>query len=57
MEIMDPMGKQIVVLMDGVKEPGSGTIVFDGRTLIPGMYFLRLISDKGIVIRKMMVVR
>jgi hypothetical protein len=57
LEILDPMGKRVAVLIHEVKEAGSGTMVFDGRSLQPGMYCLRFICGKGIVTRKMMVVR
>ncbi len=42
LKVYDVLGRRVVVLVDGKKQPGIYTVQFDGRGLPSGAYFYRL---------------
>ena len=45
LKIFDVLGREVAVLVDGMKSAGSYTANFDGSRLASGMYFARLIVN------------
>lgn len=54
-EILEPSGKLLVELVNGVKARGEHLTGWSARNMPPGIYFCRLRSDGQTVIRKMLV--
>jgi hypothetical protein len=42
LDVLDMMGRQVVLLVNGQVEAGSHTIPFDGRNLASGVYMVRM---------------
>jgi hypothetical protein len=62
LKIYDVLGREIVTLVDGMKEPGTYNATFDGSRLASGMYFARFIvnpqSGRQIVqVKKMLMIK
>ncbi|MGQ9602722.1 MAG: FlgD immunoglobulin-like domain containing protein [bacterium] len=62
MKIYDVRGKEVRTLFDGLKNPGSNRVTWDGRygngDLAPsGIYFLDFTAGENRVIRKIVIVR
>ncbi|MFZ4621848.1 MAG: T9SS type A sorting domain-containing protein [Bacteroidota bacterium] len=55
--IYDALGREIVTLVDDVKDAGSYTVRFDGTKLSSGFYFAKLSSNGKTQIRKMLMVK
>jgi chitinase len=55
MKVYDILGREVAVLVDERKEPGSHSIRFDARDLSAGMYFYTLRSGVSIQTRKMIL--
>jgi hypothetical protein len=62
MKVYDVLGREVVTLVDGVKEMGSYTATFDGGRLASGVYIIRLIaqSEEGksfVKVRKLVLTK
>jgi flagellar hook assembly protein FlgD len=60
-KVYDIRGSLVRVLVDGIKEPGSHTVYWDGtdkngRRVSSGIYLYRLKADGAVFTRKMVVV-
>ena len=60
--VYDVHGRKVATLVDGLREPGAYREVWDGknekgRVVASGIYFCRLTSDDGTLIRKMVLLR
>jgi hypothetical protein len=51
--VYDLLGREVAMLMNEVKDPGTYRLTFDGRGLSGGVYFARLTTDGQRDIRKM----
>lgn len=57
LSVFDMLGREVSVLVNEKREPGSYAVKFDGRGLSSGVYFYRLhagdfVSTKGMLILK-----
>jgi choice-of-anchor B domain-containing protein len=51
------LGKEIAVLLDDVKDPGTYTVSFNAASLPSGVYFYQMTAGSTVQTRRMMVVR
>lgn len=57
LKVYDILGKEIAVLVNENKNPGSYSVDFDGYSFSTGMYFYRLESNGFISTKKMMLIK
>ncbi|MDP1675787.1 MAG: T9SS type A sorting domain-containing protein [Bacteroidota bacterium] len=55
--VYDMLGREVAILVDGIKEAGYYTSVFDGSKLSSGLYFYRISVGKFANVKKMMLVK
>ena len=55
--IYDVTGREVVKLMEGMKSAGAHQVVFDGKDLTSGVYFVRLETGEFRQTRKMLLVK
>lgn len=55
--LYDLLGREVVKLVDEVKEPGVHTVAFDGRAQASGVYFYRIVAGAFAATRAMVLVR
>jgi hypothetical protein len=55
--VYDLLGREVAVLVDERKAPGSYSVTFDGSKLASGVYVYRLIAGPYVESRKMVLVR
>ncbi|MEX0747265.1 MAG: T9SS type A sorting domain-containing protein [Rhodothermales bacterium] len=53
--VHDLLGREIAVLVDGVRGPGPHEVEFDVGGLSTGIYFYRMVAFGGTVTRRMVV--
>jgi hypothetical protein len=61
-EVYDPNGKQVAVLVDAVQDEGPHSVVWDatnerGQPMASGVYFYRLMVGKQMISKKMVLLR
>ncbi len=57
LKIYDMLGREVATLFDGFKKQGYHTIDFDASALASGIYIYRLITDSGIISKKMTLLK
>jgi hypothetical protein len=57
LRIYDLLGREVAVLVDDMKEPGTYTVQFDASGLASGAYLYRLIAGDFIQTKRLMVVK
>ncbi|MBM2841428.1 MAG: 5'-Nucleotidase domain protein, partial [Bacteroidetes bacterium] len=55
--VYDLLGRQVVVLSEGVQEQGRHQHTFDGSRLVSGVYFVRLQTQKAVRSNKIILLR
>jgi hypothetical protein len=55
--VYDVMGREVVVLVDGVQNAGSHEVTFSGAGLPSGVYFYQLQTANEVITKKMALVR
>jgi hypothetical protein len=55
--VYDILGREVIVLVDGLKERGSYTVEFDASKLSSGVYFYRLKTEHFTNVKKMIVTK
>ena len=55
--VYDLLGREVAVLANERKAPGTYTVTFDARDLASGAYFYRLTAENFVQAQKMIVVR
>ncbi len=55
--VFDILGKQVAILINEIKEPGSYEVEFDGSNLPSGIYFYRVTAGKFTSSRKMILLK
>ncbi len=55
--IYDVLGREIVKLVNEVKEPGNYSVTFNANNLASGVYFYRLESGSFIDVKKMLLIK
>jgi hypothetical protein len=53
--VYDLLGREVAVLVNGMVEPGSHEVAFDGSGLSSGLYFCRLQAGGFMQTRKMVL--
>jgi hypothetical protein len=51
------LGREVAVLIDGIKSPGSYEMMWDARGHSSGVYLYRLETSSFVSVRKMVVLR
>ncbi|MFA6469869.1 MAG: T9SS type A sorting domain-containing protein [Bacteroidota bacterium] len=57
LKVFDVIGREVVTLVNEVKEAGRYSVPFDGTKLSSGMYFARLQSGDKLQLKKMMLLK
>jgi hypothetical protein len=57
LKVYDLLGREVAVLVNERKEPGSYTVTFDAASLSSGVYLYRLTAGSFVETRKMILVR
>jgi hypothetical protein len=57
LKIYDVLGKEIAILVNEIKNPGSYKAVFDGASLVSGTYFYKLESNGFSTTKKMVLIK
>ncbi|UCE05469.1 MAG: T9SS type A sorting domain-containing protein [bacterium] len=57
LSVYDIRGREVVVLVDGVQNPGSQIVRFSGSNLVSGIYFYRLQTVNGVITKKMTLIK
>jgi hypothetical protein len=55
--VWDVLGREVAVLVDGVRSPGHYVVEFDGTNLPAGLYFYSLTVPEGTQSRRMMLLK
>jgi len=53
----DLLGREIMVLREGLHEPDFHTVELDGSRLTSGVYFVRMKTPQGVLVRKIVLLR
>lgn len=53
----DVLGREVAVLVDGVRPAGTHRVTFDASTLAGGVYVYRLQADGKVLSRKLTLVK
>jgi len=51
------LGQEVSVLLDKEHTPGNYNVKFDGSNLASGVYFYKIITEKFVVAKKMILLR
>ena len=57
LSVYDPLGRQVLTMLQGEKEAGSYTVTFDGSLLASGIYIYRLQAGSFVQSRKMLLTK
>lgn len=57
LKVFDLSGKEVAVLVNGIKAPGSYNVKFSGENLSSGLYFYKLESGEFSEVKKMMLIK
>jgi hypothetical protein len=57
LNVFDPIGREVAVLLNSEVEKGTHTVQFDGRDLSSGVYFVRLQAGGGVASHKILLLK
>jgi len=57
LSVYDISGRQVVELVNSIREAGTHSVTFDGSNLASGIYFYRLTAGDFIAVKKMILVK
>jgi hypothetical protein len=57
LKVYDILGKEVAVLAEGVQNAGNHDVRFFASNLASGVYFYRLVSPAGTLVKKMMLMK
>jgi M6 family metalloprotease-like protein len=57
LKVYDSLGREVAVLVNEVKRPGTYTVFFDGTRLASGVYYCRMIAGGRVETRTMMLLK
>ncbi len=55
--VYDAVGREVAVLVDGVRAPGSHTEIFDAKGLPTGVYLYELSTPEAVLTKRMLLVK
>jgi hypothetical protein len=55
--VYDILGREVAILVNEVKRPGTYAVEFDGSGLSSGIYFYRMTAGKVILTRKLVLLK
>jgi hypothetical protein len=55
--VYNTLGQKVATLVNGIKQPGSYEVNFDGSKLSSGIYFYCLTSEQNVLTRKMILLK
>lgn len=55
--VYDALGRQVKVLVDGVRPKGTHSVRFDAGSRPSGLYVVRLVTPEGVLMRSMLLVK
>ncbi len=55
--VYDVLGREVKVLVDGVKTAGTYTVQFDGRNLATGVYYCRMTAGRTVETRSLVLLK
>jgi|GEM_PF-4319627 len=55
--VVDALGREVAVVLDGVRPAGRHTVLLDAARLAPGVYVVRLVAPGGVHARRLTVAR
>jgi hypothetical protein len=55
--VYDVLGREVTTLVNGMMDPGTYTVEFDGSNLASGTYFYRMEAGPFVKTMKMIIVR
>ena len=55
--VYDVLGRQVRVLVDGIREAGTHEMVFEASRLPSGTYLVRLVTPQGSFVQMMQLVK
>ena len=56
-KIYDVMGRELITLVNEIKEPGYYTVRFDGSNLSSGVYFYRMTAEDFVAVKKFVLMK
>jgi len=57
LSVFDMLGREVAVLVDGMKQPGSFKATFDGKQVASGIYFYKMEADSKVFKQKMVLIK
>lgn len=57
LKVYDALGREVATLVDGQKQPGRHTAVWDATTAQSGVYYYRLVTPEGQEAKRMVLLR
>lgn len=57
LEVFDPLGREISLLVNTRQGPGRQSVVFSGTSLSSGVYYYRLRTDDRVAVRQMLLLK
>jgi len=57
MKVYDILGKEVMTLVNEIKQPGNYDVNFNGSNFASGVYFYRIESDNFVDIKRMMLIK
>jgi hypothetical protein len=57
LRVYDMLGREVAILADGDKPPGSYTVQFDASRFSSGVYFYRLLAGSEVISKRMILVK
>ncbi len=55
--VFDVLGREVRVLVDGVREAGTHAVVFEASSLPSGTYLVRLVTPAGSFVQTMQLMK
>jgi hypothetical protein len=57
LKVYDVVGREVANLVDGIQNAGNHEVKFLASNLASGVYFYRLVSPSGTMVKKMMLLK
>jgi len=57
LRVYDVLGREVAILVNEIKKPGTYSIDFDGSDFASGVHFYKLASENSVEVKKMVLIR